>query len=54
MKSTDGNADLTPIDYLLSVMRDPAADPERRFWAAELLLPYMHVRLSPEDDEDDD
>lgn len=48
---------LTPIEYLLSVMNDPTADPELRNEAATALLPYLY--LYPEqpaepDEEDED
>lgn len=31
-----------PLDYLLSVMRDPNADPVRRDRAAAVLAPFLH------------
>lgn len=37
-------ADLTPMEYLLGVMRNPANSLARRTRAAALLLPYMHTK----------
>ena len=39
--------DLQPVDYLLSVMRDPDASNTRRDKAATSVLPYVHPRVSP-------
>lgn len=36
--------DLTAMDYLLGVMRNPAQSQARRMRAAALLLPYMHTK----------
>jgi phage terminase small subunit len=36
--------DLSPMQFLLRVMRDPNEMSERRDRAAALLLPYMHSR----------
>lgn len=36
---------ITPLEYMLSILRDPNALPERRDWAAEKSAPYMHPRL---------
>lgn len=35
-----------PLDYMLSVMRDPAADHKRRDAMAKAAAPYLHARLS--------
>ena len=35
-----------PLDYLLSVMRDPQADAQQRLDAAKAAAPYVHPRLS--------
>lgn len=35
---------LTPLDYFLSLMRDPGADEKLRFQAAAQALPYMHPK----------
>jgi hypothetical protein len=37
---------LTPLDYMLSVMRDPANEPEIRLAAAKDAAPYVHARLA--------
>ena len=37
-------ANLTPKDYLLRIMRDPAEDAALRARAAALLLPFMHPK----------
>lgn len=38
---------LTPLEYMLQVMRDVKADDARRLDAAKSAAPYMHPRLSP-------
>lgn len=35
---------LTPLDFLLSVMRDPTEDKARRINAAQLAAPYVHAK----------
>jgi hypothetical protein len=35
-----------PLDYMLSVMRDPAADHKRRDAMATGAAPYLHPRLT--------
>lgn len=37
---------LTPLEYLLSVMRNEEADEQRRVAAANMAAPYVHARLS--------
>lgn len=37
---------LTPLDYLLFVMRDPQAEAQARQDAAKAAAPYVHPRLS--------
>jgi hypothetical protein len=37
---------ILPLDYMLSVMRDPAADHKRRDAMAMAAAPYLHARLS--------
>lgn len=37
---------LTPLDYMLSVYRDPTVDYERRDKMAAAAAPYVHPRLS--------
>lgn len=42
---------LTPIEYLLQVMNDPAVKMEDRLEIAFLLLPYCHKVMSPPNQE---
>ena len=35
-----------PLEYMLGVMRDPAAEPSRRDEMAKTAAPYLHPRLS--------
>jgi hypothetical protein len=37
---------LTPLDYLLEVMRDGKADEDRRLEAAKAAAPFVHPKLS--------
>lgn len=37
---------LTPLDYMLSLLRDESTPVDRRDWAAEKAAPYIHARLS--------
>lgn len=37
---------LTPLDYMLSILRDEKADTEDRFEAAKAAAPYVHPKLS--------
>ena len=37
---------LTPLDYMLQVMRDPLAEPARRLDAAKAAAPFVHPRLN--------
>lgn len=37
---------LSPLDYMLGVMRDPKADEAKRLEAAKSAAPYVHARLS--------
>lgn len=39
--------ELDPKDYMLGVMRDPAASPVRRDAMAKSLTPYLHSRVAP-------
>ena len=36
----------SPLDYLLSVLNNPASAPERKMYAAEKAAPYVHPRLA--------
>lgn len=38
------NADLSPLDFLLGVMRDPSLSPDMRMKAAQAAAPYVHVK----------
>jgi hypothetical protein len=38
---------ILPLDYMLSVMRDPRADDKRRDAMAAAAAPYLHAKLSP-------
>jgi hypothetical protein len=38
------NADLSPLDFFLGLMRDPSVSPEWRFKAAQAALPYIHSK----------
>jgi hypothetical protein len=40
---------LTPLEYLLAVLRDPARPEKERFEAAKAAAPYVHARLSSVD-----
>lgn len=37
---------MTPLEYMLSVLRDDGAEPARRLAAATAAAPYVHSRLS--------
>ena len=37
---------LTPLEYMLKILRDEKADPKDRQWAAQAAAPYVHPRLS--------
>ena len=37
---------LTPLDYMLAVLRDENADDQRRMEAAKSAAPYVHPRLA--------
>lgn len=38
---------LTPLEYLLAVLRNPKAEPHARLDAAKAAAPYVHPRLAP-------
>lgn len=38
--------DISPLEYMLAVMRDPAADPVRRDRMAATAAPYCHPRAA--------
>lgn len=37
---------ITPLEYMLKIMRDELGDPDMRLDAAKSAAPYMHPRLS--------
>jgi hypothetical protein len=37
---------ITPLEYMLAVLRDETADPERRDEMAKAAAPYIHPRLA--------
>lgn len=41
-KLSDG---ITPLEFAMSILRDPKASMADRRWATDLLMPYMHQRL---------
>jgi hypothetical protein len=47
------SAGLSPLDYLLSVLRDNGADEGKRIDAAKAAAPYCHARLQPVDGDGD-
>ena len=47
----EGAADLSPLDYLLSVMTDPEAEPRLRIKAARIAAPYLHANALPHPDQ---
>ena len=42
-------AGITPLEYILSVMRDETTEPRERLSAAVAAAPYMHAKLSSVD-----
>jgi hypothetical protein len=45
--AADTGADLSPLDYLLSVMNDADAMPKLRIKAARIAAPYLHGHAQP-------
>jgi hypothetical protein len=37
---------ITPLDFMISILRNEDATPEDRKWAAQTAAPYVHPRLS--------
>lgn len=37
---------LTPLEYMLSILRDAEAETKDRMWAAEKAAPYVHAKLA--------
>lgn len=40
---------MTPLDYMLTVMRDESADPMRRDRMAQAAAPYVHPKAGAEE-----
>jgi hypothetical protein len=38
---------ITPVEFMLEILRDESADMKRREWAAEKVAPYIHGRPAP-------
>lgn len=43
------DAGITPLDYMLSILRDPEMTTESRFEAAKAAAPYVHAKLAAMD-----
>lgn len=41
------SAGISPVEYMLTIMRDAEASPKDRAWAAEKSAPYVHPRPAP-------
>tara|TARA_Y100000401_G_C8160999_1_gene144264 strand:+ start:140 stop:472 length:333 start_codon:yes stop_codon:yes gene_type:complete len=37
---------LSPLDYMLSVLNNPMSSPDKKLYAAEKAAPYIHPRLA--------
>lgn len=44
-----GNDGLSPLDYMLAVLRDTKESPDRRLDAAKAAAPYVHPKRAPVD-----
>ncbi|WNJ88476.1 hypothetical protein [Bosea sp. 685] len=42
--ATDGG--LTPLDYMLTMLRDESLEPKARFEIAKAAAPYVHAKLA--------
>lgn len=49
-----GGPDLTPLDFLMSVLNDPGATPRQRIRAARVAASYQHTAAQPDEVEIDD
>lgn len=47
MLASISESGLTPVEYMLSIMRNEQADTRDRAWAAEKAAPYIHARPAP-------
>ena len=45
IKATEATG-ITPLEFLLSIMRDTAVEPQQRVDCAKAAAPYVHARLS--------
>jgi len=45
-KPVNGSTDMTPLDYMLAVMRDSQADEARRDKMAQCAAPYIHEKAA--------
>ena len=46
MEEMAGKYQHSPLDYLLSVLNNPASSPDRKMYAAEKAAPFVHPRLA--------
>ena len=44
--TTPARPDMTPLEYMLAVMRDPLADPARRDRMAIAAAPFLHRKVA--------
>ena len=47
VNSDDAHADVTPLDFLLGVMRDADSPPAIRLRVAGIVAPYVHRKGEP-------
>ena len=47
-RSGDGEQDLSPLNFLLTVMKDPDATPKQRIRAAKIAARYKHAAVLPD------
>ena len=47
MLADAATAGISPIEYMLRILRNDEADPKERAWAAEKAAPYLHPRPAP-------
>lgn len=45
---------LTPLEFMLDVLRDDTEEMEKRMWAAEKAAPYVHAKLASVEHKGDD
>ncbi len=46
-KAAISESGMTPLEFVLSVLRDEDAPTKERMWAARVALPYCHAKLRP-------